>query len=138
MADGSLASLSVTTGSAVEITRHRFCFSDLTAESNTQPYHNTHDPWTFSGDSPEIQAKIEETLIHFNPLPERFSGQFYRYYQALYTYTELPVTLADARAALELITAIYHSAETGQVVELPISPDHPKYAGWRPERRQIQ
>ncbi|MCI0397022.1 MAG: Gfo/Idh/MocA family oxidoreductase [Chloroflexi bacterium] len=136
MADGSLASLSVTTGSAVEISRHRFCFSDLTAESNTEPYHNTHDPWTFSGDSSEIQAKIEETLTHFNPLPERFPGQFYRYYQALHTHTELPVTLADARTALELISAIYHSAETGQVVELPISPDHPKYAGWWPERRQ--
>jgi predicted dehydrogenase len=69
-------------------------------------------------------------------LPERFPGQFYRYYQALHTHTELPVTLVDTRAALELITALYHSAETGQVVELPISTDHPKYAGWRPERRQ--
>jgi predicted dehydrogenase len=136
MADGSLASLSVTTGSAVEISRHRFCFSNLTAESNTQPYHNTHEPWAFSGDSPEIQVKIEETLTHFKPLPERFPGQFYRYYQALHTHTELPVTLVDTRAALELITALYHSAETGQVVELPISTDHPKYAGWRPERRQ--
>jgi predicted dehydrogenase len=132
MADGSLASLSVTVGSAVEISRHRFCFSNLTAESHTKPYTNTSDPWTFTGDSPEIQTKIEETLAAFQPLPEGFSGQFYRYHQALHANTELPVTLADARAALELLTALYHSAEAGQTVELPISPDHPRYTGWRP------
>ncbi|NJN99418.1 MAG: Gfo/Idh/MocA family oxidoreductase [Anaerolineales bacterium] len=132
MADGSLASLAVTTGSTVEISRHRFCFSGLTAESNTQPYHNSHDPWTFTGDSPEIQACIEAILAGFQPLPERFTGQFYRYHYALSHHTELPVTLADARAALELITAIYHSAETGQPVELPIGQDHPKYGGWQP------
>ncbi|MBI1878335.1 MAG: Gfo/Idh/MocA family oxidoreductase [Chloroflexi bacterium] len=132
MADDSLASLSVTTGSAAEISRHRFCFSGLSAESNTDSYTSTQDPWTFSGDSPELQAKIEETLAHFKPLPERFTGQFYRYHQALSQNTELPVTLADARAALELITAIYYSAETGQAVELPLGKDHPKYGGWQP------
>ncbi len=122
----------MTTGSTVEISRHRFCFSGLTAESNTRPYHNSHDPWTFTGDSPEIQTGIEATLAEFQPLPERFTGQFYRYHQALRHHTELPVTLADARAALELITAIYHSAETGQPVELPLGQDHPKYSGWQP------
>jgi predicted dehydrogenase len=132
MADGSLASLSVTTGSAVQITRHRFCFSNLTAESNTEPYRNTIDPWTFIGDSPDLEKWIEETLSRFVPLPEDFTGEFYRYYHALQNNTELPVTLADARASLELITAIYHSAETGQVVELPLNKDHPKYTGWCP------
>jgi predicted dehydrogenase len=132
MADGSLASLSVTTGSAVQITRHRFCFSQLAAESNTQPYQNTDDPWTFTGDSPEVQKRIEETLSRFVFLPEDFEGQFYRFYQAVQHGAQLPVTLEDARASLELITAIYHSAQTGQAVELPIGPDHPKYANWRP------
>jgi predicted dehydrogenase len=132
MADGSLASLSVTTGSAVQITRHRFCFSNLMAESNTEPYESTTDPWIFAGDSPEVQKQIEETLSRFEPLPEGFEGQFYRFYRALQNNTGLPVTLADARASLELITAIYHSARTGQVVELPIGQDHPGYAGWRP------
>jgi predicted dehydrogenase len=132
MAGGSLASLSVTTGSAVEITRHRFCFSSLTAESNTAPYANTTDPWTFTGDSPELTGQIEEALARFKPLPEHFEGQFYRFHRALKFNTELPVTLADARASLELITAIYHSAETGQAVELPLGSDHPKYADWRP------
>ena len=132
VADGSLASLSVTTGSAAQITRHRFCFSNLTAESNTEPYRNTIDPWTFTGDSPELEKRIEETLSRFAPLPEGFTGEFYRYYHALQNNTELPVTLVDARASLELITAIYHSAETGQTVELPLNKDHPKYTGWCP------
>jgi predicted dehydrogenase len=133
MADGSPASLSMTTGPSVQITRHRFCFSSLTAESNLQPYRNTADPWTFTGDSPEAEKQIEEALANFVPLPEGFAGQFYRFYQALQDDTEFPVTLADARASLELITAIYHSAETGQAVELPIGKDHPKYANYRPQ-----
>ncbi|MBN1888092.1 MAG: Gfo/Idh/MocA family oxidoreductase [Thermoflexales bacterium] len=133
MADGSLCSLSVTTGSAKEISRHRFCFSKLTAESNLEPYRNTSDPWTFTPDSPELEEQIEETLARFVPLAEGFGGQFYRFYHALRNNTELPVSLADARVSLELITAMYHSAQTGQAVELPIDPDHPKYAGYWPQ-----
>ena len=41
--------------------------------------------------------------------------------------TELPVTLTDARAALELVAATYYSSETNAPVSLPIGPDHPKY-----------
>jgi predicted dehydrogenase len=133
MVDGSLASLSVTTGSAKQITRHRFCFSNLTAESNLEPYRNTADPWTFTGDSPEIEEQIKEKLSNFVPPPEGFAGQFCGFYQALQDGTEFPVTLADARVSLELITAIYHSAETGRAVELPIGKDHPKYTDYRPQ-----
>jgi predicted dehydrogenase len=108
MSDGSLCSLSVTLGSAQQVSRHRFCFSNLTAESNTQPYSNTSDPWTFTGDSPEAERRIQETLAHFEPMPEGFAGQFYRFYQAMHRQAdmaELPVTLADARSAVELVTA---------------------------------
>jgi predicted dehydrogenase len=132
MADGSLASLAVTTGSSAEISRHRFCFSNLTAESNTQPYSCSADPWTFTGDSPELAERIEGTLARLEPLPEGWMGQFYRFHVALQHGTALPVTLHDARNSLELITAMYHSAQTGQIVELPIGKDHPRYANWRP------
>jgi predicted dehydrogenase len=130
MTDGSLASLSVTTGSAAEISRHRFCFSGLTAESNTAPYQSSSDPWTFVGDTPELTERIEESLTFFEPLLEGYAGQFYRLHKAFSHNTELPVTLRDARASLELITAIYHSAQTGRKVDLPIGEDHPNYAGW--------
>ncbi|PYM63846.1 MAG: oxidoreductase, partial [Candidatus Rokuibacteriota bacterium] len=111
MADGSLCSLSVTMGSAAEISRHRFCFENLSAESNTAP---------------------EELLRGFVPLPEGFAGQFYRFHEALASGSELPVTLIEARQALELITALYHSARARQPVTLPIPADHPLYGGWRP------
>ena len=67
MADGSLCTLSVTTGSAHEISRHRFCFANLVAESNTAPYQNSHEPWVFTGDSPEIDDRIHEALAAFAP-----------------------------------------------------------------------
>lgn len=132
MADGSLASLTATLGSVPEISRHRFCFSGFTAESNTQPYDNSKEPWTFTGDLPELAQQIEAALARFVPLPERFVGQFYRFYQALQNDTELPVTLQDARASLELVTAMYHSSFTRQVVYLPIDLQHPRYTGWLP------
>ena len=132
MADGSVASLAATLGSAAEITRHRFCFSGFVAESNTRPYSNSGDLWIFTGDTPELEAQIAAALERFEPLPEGFAGQFYRFYDALQMGTELPVTLADARASLELITAMYYSAQTCENVELPIGADHPKYASWLP------
>jgi Predicted dehydrogenases and related proteins len=132
MADGSLASLSVTLGSSEEISRHRFCFSNFVAESNLRPYTNSGDPWRFIGDTPELSEQIEKTLERFQPLPEGHAGQFYRFYQAITQGGELPVTIADARASLELVTAIYYSSQTNQPVDLPIGTDHPKYESWLP------
>jgi predicted dehydrogenase len=132
MADGSLASLGVTLGSAAEITRHRFSFSGLVAESNTRPYTNSGDPWTFIGDTPELNERIAATLSEFRPLPEHYAGQFYRFYDALRDGGQLPVSLSDARNSLELITAMYYSAETRQSVMLPIGPEHARYSSWLP------
>jgi predicted dehydrogenase len=132
MSDGSLASLSITTGSAAEISRHRFCFSNLSAESNTEPYNNGTDPWIFTPDTPEKGKQIDAVLSRFAPLPERYAGQFYRFYEALQNDQPLPVTLVDARASIELITALYDSIQTRRSVTLPIKDDHKKYAGWQP------
>jgi predicted dehydrogenase len=132
MADGSAASLGVTLGSAVEVSRHRFSFSGLVAESNTRPYTNSGDPWTFTGDSPEFDERIAEILSRFQPLPEGYPGQFLRFHQALRGGGELPVTLADARRSIEMITAMYYSAATGSAVVLPIGAEHERYASWLP------
>jgi hypothetical protein len=40
--------------------------------------------------------------------------------------------VADARAAIELVTAIYQSSRSGEAVALPIGPEHPLYDGWLP------
>lgn len=129
MADGSLATLSLTLGSAPEISRHRFCFSGLVAESNTRPYTSSGEPWAIEGDTPASQAQIERTLAGFSPLPEGFVGQFWRMHRALTDGGELPVTLADGRRSIELLTAIYKSVKTGQPVLLPLRRDR-WYDGW--------
>jgi predicted dehydrogenase len=132
LADGSLAALSGTTGSAHEISRLRFCYRRLTAESNLRPYTHTGDDWTFTPDEPEVAEQISEALAGFMPQPEGLVGQFQRFAEALPSGGPLPVTLSDARASLELITAIYASARTGQAQELPLRTDHPLYGGWQP------
>ena len=134
MADGSLATLSATLGSAEQISRLRFVFRNLTAESNLDPYRPSREPWTFTGATPEAQVAIDAALADFTPQAEFFEGQFTRMHHALVTGGAMPVTLRDARASLELISAIYHSARTGEAVSMPVGPDHPLYTGWLPPR----
>jgi len=45
---------------------------------------------------------------------------------------KLPVTVADARRSLELVTAIYTSSAEGRAVDLPLPPDASRYNSWRP------
>jgi predicted dehydrogenase len=132
MADGSLATLSATLGSRPEISRLRFSFENLTAESSLAPYQPSFDPWTFTGADRDVQQQIDAAIAEVEPRKELYAGQFESFHDALVSGHELPVTLADARASLELLTAIYDSAQTGQPVSLPIGPDHPRFAGWLP------
>jgi predicted dehydrogenase len=127
MRDGSLGTIAVTLGSIAEISRHRFTFRNLSAESNPEPYSNSREPWTFSFETAENAQQIKAVLEKFQPLPERYAGQFHRFYEAIRDGTELPVTLGDARAALELVAASYYSSETNGPVTLPIGPGHAKY-----------
>ena len=136
MADGSLANLSATLGSAVELSRLRFTFKNLTAESRSpEPYRPGKEPWIIEGKNAEVEAAIARTLADFKPGLESFEGQFAATHAVLNGHGEPPVALADARRSLELITALYHSAETGEVVKLPIGPGHPKYRNWVPAKR---
>jgi predicted dehydrogenase len=130
LVDGSLASLAVTLGSADDTSRLRFHFEHLTAQSSLAPYTMTAEPWTFipSGDS--AARGIADALADFKAGPEGFVGQFHRFHEAMTHGTEIPVTLADARTSLELLSALYHSAATGTEVELPIASTHPVYRGW--------
>jgi predicted dehydrogenase len=131
MKSGALVTLSVTLGAEEEISRLRFCFAGLTVESHLDPYNPGRAPWRFLTSDSELQKRIDQTLAGYAPGPERWTGQFVRLHDALTKGTELPVTVADARASIELITAAYHSAATGETVQLPIGQDHPAYAGWR-------
>jgi predicted dehydrogenase len=130
MVDGSLATLSATLGSAVQISRLRFVFRNLTAESNLDPYKPSKDPWQFTGANEDAQALVDAALAAFAPHEEFFVGQFTRMHAALTNGGALPVTLDDARQSLELITAIYHSAVSGERVTLPLPASHALYGGW--------
>jgi predicted dehydrogenase len=132
MADGSLAAFALTTGSTDQITRLRFVFANLTAESNTKTYAAASEPWKFTGDNPDVEAAMAEALSRFTPMAEGFSGQFTAFYDCLRSGAEFPVTMADSRQAIELLTAFFLSARTHQEVNLPILPDHPYYQGWLP------
>jgi predicted dehydrogenase len=132
MADGSLATLAVTLGAASEISRLRFCFDDFTAESSTTAYSPGSEPWTFQPATPAAGAAIEAALADFRPKPERFAGQFADFHDALENGGAMPVTVDEARASVELLTALYHSAATGEAVALPLGPGHPRYRGWQP------
>lgn len=132
MRSGALASLAVTLGSAREITRFRLCFEHVTFESSLLPYMPGEDPWQILPGSAESAEAIDKALADWRPVKSRYAGLFAAYHTALETRGPLPITLAEARASLELITALYHSAATGQNVDLPIAKNHPRYQSWRP------
>jgi predicted dehydrogenase len=129
---GALASLAATLGSAKEISRLRLCFEHVTFESSLAPYAPGDDPWQIITTSPDAEARIARALEDWTFVASRFEGLLASYHHALVNVGPLPVTLADARRSLELITALYHSAETGCSVALPIAVTHLKYPSWRP------
>ena len=131
MADGSLATLSVTIGHATDMSRLRFCFENFTAESCTSPYSPGSEPWTFTPTSPEMGERIAAALADFTPKKERFAGQFEDFHAALETGGPLPITIDDSRRSIELLTALYASARNGASETLPVARSHPGYHGWQ-------
>jgi predicted dehydrogenase len=130
MQSGALASTAATLGSQDEISRLRFCFENVTFESCQKPYAPGDDPWKIVPASPEVQERIDQALVGWAFVPTRFEGLFAPYHAALVSGNELPITLADARRALELLTAFYQSIETERPQTLQIDSDHPRYTNW--------
>ncbi|MEM9443134.1 MAG: Gfo/Idh/MocA family oxidoreductase [Pseudomonadota bacterium] len=130
MESGALAALSVTLGAAEERSRLRFHFENLTAESSLGPYDPQADPWRFLPMHDENQARIDEALSDFEPGPLGFVGQFKALHAALTAGEPLPVRLDDSRRSIELFSAAYFSASSGDTVALPLSRDHPAFEGW--------
>ncbi|WP_108398621.1 Gfo/Idh/MocA family protein [Devosia submarina] len=133
MQNGSLATLSMTLGSRKEISRLRFCFHDLVAESILEPYTMGRDPWQFTAGTPEHQKRVDEALSTYENKEDGYTRQFELFHEAIMADAEPPVTLQDARNSLELVTAAYHSQRTGQPTPMPIEADHPLYKSWLPD-----
>jgi predicted dehydrogenase len=132
MANGSLASLSMTLGSRKEISRLRFCFHDLVAESTLAPYSMARDPWVFAAGDDAHQKSIDDALADFVPTTDGWVRQFELFHEVITTGGAPPVTLQDARNSLELVTAAYSSIRSGRPTPLPITADHPLYRSWLP------
>jgi predicted dehydrogenase len=134
MADGSLASLTATLGSARAVTRLRLCFEHGTVEReafDADAPKPGNEPWHIiprnQASAAALAAKSEEVTA----APQSgFARQFELFYETVQSGTPLPVTLQDARRSLELVTALFYASQTGQAASLPIGPDHELYNGW--------
>jgi len=132
MESGAIASLAATLGAQTEVSRLKLCFENLTFESSPEPYAPGNDPWHIVPSSPQTEERIADLLKDWSFVPSRFEGLMADYHAALESGRELPVTLADARRSIELATALYHSAKSGDAVRLPVTPTHQNYHGWLP------
>jgi predicted dehydrogenase len=138
MADGSLASLAATLGSARQLTRLRLCFENATFEKQCFDEDSArpgNEPWTVIPKDADIGRTIEASMREVAPQRAGFARQYELFHDAIERGEPFPVTLEDARLSIELVTAMFESDETGATVRLPIGTGHPKYAGWIPERR---
>ncbi len=129
---GALVTSSVTLGSAEDMSRLRFCFENLTAESGRSPYHPAGAGWTFQARGAVSQADIDAAVAGYGRPEERFAGLFAEFAKQLRGKTSAAVSLGDGRRSIELVTAIYQAARSGQPVRLPISADCELYRGWSP------
>ena len=132
MTNGALASSSITLGAATDTTRIRFCFDNITAQSSTTPYAPAEGVWTFEARKNISQQALDDFLVEVPNEPSGFSGLFDQLAQQLNTGVSNVITMEDGYRSLELVTAIYASARDGCSINLPLSKEHPMYAGWQP------
>lgn len=132
-ADGALMTAAVTLGAAKESSRLKFAFENLTAESTQSPYKPGAEPWTFDYTDKAVARRAEAALSGWTPPLSGWRGQLADIHAAITADAPLPVTLADARRSLELVTAWYRSSRTGQPEVLPLPMDHPDRNSWLPE-----
>ncbi|MDU0308099.1 Gfo/Idh/MocA family protein [Rhizobium sp. 10PS4] len=131
MESGAFVSLSCTLGSQEQISRLRLHFENVTFESSHEPYTPGKDPWKIIAANDDVQQQIDRVVGDWQPVAPRFTTQMGQFHAFLSGHAPLPVTTKDARRALELVTAIYQSSDSGADVPLPVGSDSPKYADWR-------
>lgn len=134
--DGGLVSMNVTTGAAVETSRLVWNFEHVQIGSAADPYHPAGRPWSFTWRDDDARRAGASLLAGVPRRADAFTGQFQAFVDAVAAGGPTPVTLADARAALDLVTAWYTSARTGTTQVLPVPSGHPAYASWLPSRGQ--
>lgn len=135
MANGALASSSITLGAADNTSRLKFCFDNLTVESGSLPYAPAEDDWTFTARGDVSQKQVDDCINQFTAsgsVKSGFAGFFEALADRLDGVGNRDVTVEDGRRSLELVSAIYHAVRTSQSVSLPLTADSPVYNGWAP------
>ena len=130
--NGALATSSITLGASTDETRLRLVFGRLTATSATNPYTPATGDWTFEARNSKDQAQINAIVKATRDAPVGFVGFLKEVAASLSGESNAAVTFEDGAASIELVTAIYHAARTGQRVTLPLSEEHPLHSGWLP------
>jgi predicted dehydrogenase len=135
METGALVTSSVTLGAASDTSRIRMCFEGVTAESGSAPYTPAEDGWTFTARAPVTQSQIDTVLAAVETdIPCGFAGYLAAVADALDGTGGREVTLADGRASIALVSAIYKSARQGTRVTLPLAKSDSFYDGWLPDQ----
>lgn len=78
------------------------------------------------------REKIDAALAEYEEKEDGYTRQFELLHDALANGAEPPVTIEDARRALELVTAGCAARRTGRPTTMPITKDHPLYDSWLP------
>ncbi len=133
MASGAVATSSITLGAGDDTTRLRFCFEGFSAESGRAPYKPAQDTWHFTARAPITQDRINAVLDKVPEGPAGFAGYLEAIADALAGDDSRAVTLTDGRRSIELVTAIYMSARSGNMVQLPLPADSALYRCWIPD-----
>jgi len=132
MHSGALATSSITLGAATDMTRIRICFDGLTAQSGTTPYAPMTDTWTFTARDPVTQYDVDAVLASVDDVKSGYAGFFEALADAIEHDGTEAVTPEDGRRSIELVTAIYQAAQSGQRINMPLEDDAPMYQGWAP------
>lgn len=122
LASGALMNLTATLGSQEEISRIRLAFEHLAIESDHAPYCPGRAAWRIVPGTDAVSRDLADILADWEDRPHGFAAQFARFHAAIRSGGPLPVTLADARRALDLIEAILASERTNADQTLPPEP----------------
>ena len=126
MQSGALVTSSATLGAGDDTSRFRLMFEGFTAESGISPYTPAASEWTITPRA-SSEKVIKLALAEVTAPRLGFQG----FLQAIAT-DEDSVTLAQGRASVELVTALYASSRSNRPEQLPLPNNHALYEGWQP------
>lgn len=104
--------------------------TELGAVSSEDPYQPTKEPFRLSAADPAYLEKVQREADELVPSGPPFLqlGMAEDFVGAIEEGREPLVTVAECRPSLELVTGLYRSAMTGEVVSLPIEMTDPFYS----------